>query len=78
MLIFTGASESDPKVVEWMADHRDELGTAAAHWFRQIRKCGPDVKELFHDGLLTACIGDYPFAYVRAYTDIKQRIAAGR
>ena len=28
---------------------------------------GHDVTELLHDGYLTVCIGDYPFAYVGAF-----------
>src|SRR5688572_8768798 len=33
-----------------------------------MRRCGPDVRELMHDGLATACVGDAPFAYVGIYT----------
>ena len=67
MLTFTGLTEDDPRVMEWIADHQNELGRTAAEWFRLIRKSGSEVKELLHDGYLTACIGDYPFAYVGAF-----------
>ena len=33
-----------------------------------MRRCGPDVRELMHDGLATACVGDAPFAYVGVFT----------
>jgi hypothetical protein len=33
-----------------------------------MRRCGPDVRELMHDGLATACVGDVPFAYVGVFT----------
>ena len=67
MLTFSGSSENDVKVLEWLADHQDELGKVAAAWFKVIRKSGSDVTELFHDGHLTACVGDFPFAYVGAF-----------
>ena len=67
MLTFSGAQSDDPRVQEWIADHTGETGTLAAAWFRKIRQLGPDVKELVHDGLLTACIDEYPFAYAGAY-----------
>ena len=67
MLTFSGAVENDLKILEWIADHNDKLGDIATQWFTRVRQSGEDVKELLHDGLLTACIGEYPFAYVGAY-----------
>lgn len=64
MLTFLGSTENDPKIMEWFADHQNELGKIAAYWFQLIRQSGTDVTELLHDGYPTACIGDYPFAYV--------------
>ena len=32
-----------------------------------MRDCGPDVRELIHDGCPTACGGEAAFAYVGAY-----------
>ena len=32
-----------------------------------MRRCGSDVRELMHDGLATACVGDAPFAYVGVF-----------
>jgi hypothetical protein len=33
-----------------------------------MRRCGADVRELMHDGLATACVGDVPFAYVGVFS----------
>ena len=67
LLTFSGATENDPRIIEWIADHQDELGRIAAHWFRLIRQSGADVTELLHDGYPTACIDEFPFAYVGAF-----------
>ena len=37
-------------------------------WFERLRGCGPDVRELLHDGWPTACVGDAAFAYVAAFS----------
>lgn len=50
-----------------MAEHSDELGAIARHWFEVMRACGEDVRELLHDGHPTACVGDAAFAYVNAF-----------
>ena len=67
MLTFLGSTDNDPKIMEWIADHQNEQGKIAAHWFKLVRQSGNDVTELLHDGYLTACIGDFPFAYVGAF-----------
>jgi hypothetical protein len=67
MLTFSGSQENDPRIMEWRADHQGVLGKIAADWFRVIRTIGPDVTELLHDGLLTVCVDDFPFAYVGAH-----------
>jgi hypothetical protein len=36
-------------------------------WLERLRRCGPDVLELLHDGAATVCVGDVPFAYVGAF-----------
>jgi len=33
-----------------------------------MRACGPDVRELLHDGHPTACVGDAAFGYVSAFS----------
>ena len=32
-----------------------------------MRRCGPGVRELMHDGCPTACVDDAAFAYVNAF-----------
>ena len=67
-LRFDGAVERDPAVDAWMKEHPGELGAIAHHWFEVMRKCGDEVRELVHDGCPVACLGDWPFAYVNAFT----------
>ena len=67
LLTFSGSTENDPRIMEWIADHQNELGRIAAHWFKLVRLSGKDVTELLHDGYPTACIGEFPFAYVGAF-----------
>lgn len=51
-----------------MHEHAGDLGAIAQRWFEVMRDCGPDVRELLHDGHPTACVGDAAFAYVNAFT----------
>ncbi len=64
LLRFTGAANHDPAVTAWFAVQPAKLRSLAEPWFARMRRCGPDVRELMHDGLATACAGDAPFAYV--------------
>jgi hypothetical protein len=63
-LRFTGAVERDPAIEAWMKTHAGELGAIANHWFKIMRDCGDEVRELLHDGCPVACLGDAPFGYV--------------
>ena len=67
-LTFNGAVERDPVIDAWMRDHAGELGAIAHRWFEVMRKCGDEVRELFHDGCPVACLGDAPFGYVNVFT----------
>ena len=40
----------------------------AREWFKRMRECGEDVRELMHDGAPTACVGDAALGYVGVYT----------
>lgn len=51
-----------------MKEHAGALGAFAQPWFEVMRQCGPDVRELLHDGHPTACVGDAAFAFVNAFT----------
>jgi hypothetical protein len=68
LLLFTGAVERDPAIGTWFAAQPSELRSLAKPWFDRIRRCGADVRELMHDGLATACVGDAPFAYVGVFS----------
>ena len=68
LLRFDGGVERDPAIEAWMTKHDGELGAIAHRWFELMRKCGDEVRELMHDGLATACLGDAPFAYVGIFT----------
>ena len=68
LLRFTGAAKKDPAIAAWFAVQASELRFLAEPWFARMRRCGPDVRELMHDGVATACVGDVPFAYVGVFT----------
>jgi len=68
LLRFNGAVERDPAIETWMGEHAGELGAAARRWFRAMRECGDEVRELLHDGCPVACLGDVPFGYVNVFT----------
>lgn len=64
LLRFSGAVERDPAVERWLNEHTGELGAIAQQWFSRMRDCGPDVRELLHDGCPTVCLEDVAVAYV--------------
>jgi hypothetical protein len=68
LLRFNGAVEHHPAIDAWMNEHGGELGAIARKWFEVMRRCGDEVRELFHDGCPVACLGDVPFGYVNAFT----------
>ena len=68
LFLFPGSVKRDPAIEVWMHQHSGELGALAQRWFKVIRDCGDDVRELLHDGHPTACVGDAAFAYVNAFT----------
>ena len=68
LLTFTGALERDPAIEAWFAARPGKLAAIARTWFARMRRCGPDVHELLHDGFPTVCVDDAPFAYVGAFT----------
>ncbi|HEY9107088.1 MAG TPA: DUF1801 domain-containing protein [Roseateles sp.] len=65
---FPTAVSRDTAVDAWMGDAPAGLASLARHWFDAMRRCGPDVRELLHDGHPTACVGDAAFGYVNAFT----------
>jgi hypothetical protein len=67
-LRFNGAVERDRAIDAWMGEHGGELGAIARRWFKAMRQCGDEVRELLHDGCPVACLGDAPFGYVNVFT----------
>lgn len=66
LFLLPGAQKRDPAVASWFAK-KDELRAFALPWFEQMRGCGADVREILHDGMPTACVGEAAFAYVNAF-----------
>lgn len=64
---FPDALPRDPAVEAWFS-RSDPLRRFALPWFEQMRACGPDIRELLHDGMPTACVDEAAFAYVNAFT----------
>jgi hypothetical protein len=67
ILRFNGAVARDVAIDAWMKEHSGELGAIAHRWFEVMRKCGDEVREVFHDGCPVACLGDAPFGYVNVF-----------
>lgn len=54
-------------MAEWFARHSGVLKEVAQHWHARMRRCGPDVRELVHDGCPVVCVDAAPFAYVNIF-----------
>lgn len=67
LLTFDGSLEHDPAIAEWFDARPGDLGNIARHWFSLLRSCGPDVRELLHDGCPVVCVESAPFGYVNAF-----------
>jgi hypothetical protein len=64
LLTFLGSVEQDPAIDLWLEAQSGELASIASEWFEVMRGCGPNIRELMHDGYPTVCVQDAPFAYV--------------
>lgn len=70
---FPNAAKHDPAIDAWLNGRAAALSALARLWFEEMRACGPDVRELMHDGCPTACVGDAAFGYVgifRAHANV--------
>jgi hypothetical protein len=65
---FPTAVTRDPAVDRWLAAQAGELGAMARQWFNAMRRCGPDMRELIHDGCPVACVEDVALGYVNVFT----------
>lgn len=66
---FPTAVKNDPATNTWLRAQSNGLRPFVETWFNCMRHCGDDVRELIHDGCLTACVGDAAFGYVSAFKD---------
>ncbi|MEI9930647.1 MAG: DUF1801 domain-containing protein [Rhizomicrobium sp.] len=66
LLRYDGTVRRDPRIEAWFSA-TDPHRLTVREWFEQMRNCGADVRELFHDGCPIACLGDAPFGYVAAF-----------
>jgi len=68
LMRFSDARRHCIEIDEWMSGEPNYLYSLARPWFSQMRNCGPDVKELMHDGCPVACVDDAAFGYVNVFT----------
>ena len=64
---FPNAVRHDPQIDAWFLGVTDPFRLMARAWFERMRGCGPDVRELLHDGCPVACVGEAAFGYVNAF-----------
>ena len=69
LFLLSGGVKRDPAVDEWLFEQKDALTPIVRTWFARMRDCGPDVREVMHDGCPTACVGEAAFAYVAAFRE---------
>lgn len=67
VLRFHGGVKRDGGVEAWLNGQPEHLRSIVRPWFELMRQCGPDVRELMHDGCPTACVGDAGFGYVNSF-----------
>lgn len=67
LLRLSNTVRRDPRIEDWFFAFADPLRLSVRPWFERMRDCGPDVREVMHDGCPVVCVGDAPFAYVNAF-----------
>ncbi len=60
LLRFNGGVKREPTIEAWFKKKSAQLEPAARKYFTLMRQCGPDVRELMHDGAPTACVESFP------------------
>ena len=64
---FESAVARDPRVDGWFSSRDPELAALARQWFEVLRRSGPDIRELIHDGCPVVCVGSVALAYVNVF-----------
>jgi hypothetical protein len=67
LMRFPEAIRHAPDVDAWFGAVTEPHRLLVQPWFQAMRSCGPDVRELIHDGCPVACVGDAAFGYVNAF-----------
>ncbi len=65
---FPEAVRRDPAIDAWLTMQAPKLGAIARVWFKRMRECGRDVREVMHDRCPTACVADAAFGYVNVFS----------
>lgn len=68
LLQYTNKDFQDITMDEWLIKKDAALQPLVAKWFDEIKSCGADVEEIFHDNCPMGCVQHTPFAYVNAFT----------
>ena len=68
LLLYTGKDIQNLTMDAWLKGKPPELRPLAVKWFDEIRSCGSDVQDIFHDGYPIGCVNNAPFAYVNAFS----------
>lgn len=67
LMRFASALRHDPAIDAWLSSRDARLAPLARHWFALMRGCGPDIRELMHDGCPVACVQDIALGYVNVF-----------
>ena len=67
LLRFSNTVRRDPRIEDWFFQFADPLRLMVRPWFERMRACGPDIREVLHDGCPVVCVGDAPFGSVNAF-----------
>ncbi|MBV6645545.1 MAG: hypothetical protein KI790_08860 [Cyclobacteriaceae bacterium] len=68
LLLYTGKDLQDLTMDVWLQNKAQVLRPLAIKWFDQIKSCGHDVQDIFHDGYPIGCVDHAPFAYVNVFS----------
>ncbi|MEQ8424245.1 MAG: DUF1801 domain-containing protein [Cyclobacteriaceae bacterium] len=69
LLRYSGKDLQDLTMEQWLESKAPELRPIAVKYFNEIKKCGKDVEDIFHDGYPMGCVDSSPFAYVNAFSN---------
>src|SRR5690349_14186386 len=56
LLRFNNTVRRDPRIEDWFFQFADPLRLMVRPGFERMRGCGPDVRELLHDGCPVVCV----------------------